>query len=121
MEGDKRCLSALTIGGSDSSRGAVIQADLKTFQGISVHGTSVITCVTAQNSLGVTHVEPLSCDSVGQQIVAVLSDLVIPALKTVMLYSSEIVEAVANALGSLSIFIVVDPVMVSQARLKLSF
>ena len=119
MEGDKRCLSALTIRGSDSSGGAGIQADLKTFQGFSVHGASVITCVTAQNSLGVMHVEPLSCDSVGQQIVAVLSDLVIPALKTGMLYSSELVEAVANALGSFSGSIVVDPVMVSQAGSKL--
>ena len=85
MESSGRCLSALTIGGSDSSGGAGIQADLKTFQCFDIHGASVMTCVTAQNSLGVSHVEHLSCDSVGQQAVAVLSDPVIAALETRML------------------------------------
>ena len=55
------CISALTIEGSDSCGGAGIQADLKTFHNCSVHGTSVITCVTAQNSLGVIHVESIIC------------------------------------------------------------
>ncbi|WP_186484715.1 bifunctional hydroxymethylpyrimidine kinase/phosphomethylpyrimidine kinase [Synechococcus sp. A15-127] len=67
------------------SGGSGIQTDLKAFQGFNVHGVPVIICVTAQNSLGVTHVEHLSCDSVGQQAVAVLSDPVIPALETRML------------------------------------
>ena len=63
----ERCISALTIGGSDSCGGAGIQADLKTFQNFSIHGASVITCVTAQNSLGVIHVESISCDSVSNR------------------------------------------------------
>ena len=119
MESSGRCLSALTIGGSDSSGGAGIQADLKTFQRFGVHGACVMTCVTAQNSLGVTHVEALSRESVGQQIEAVVSDLVIPALKTGMLYSSELVEVVADALRSFAGCTVVDPVMVSRAGSRL--
>ena len=93
MQSTGRCLSALTIGGSDSAGGAGIQADIKTFQHFDVHGASVITCVTAQNSLVVTHVEPFSCYSVGQQNEAVFSDLVIPVLKFGMLHSSAIVDA----------------------------
>ena len=65
------CLSALTIGGSDTAGGAAIQVDLKTFQRLDVHAASVITCVTAQNSLVVTHVESFSCSSVAQQNEAV--------------------------------------------------
>uniref|UniRef100_UPI000E0EB03B bifunctional hydroxymethylpyrimidine kinase/phosphomethylpyrimidine kinase n=1 Tax=Synechococcus sp. UW106 TaxID=368495 RepID=UPI000E0EB03B len=83
----------MTIGGSDSAGSAAIQVDLKTFQRFDLHAASVITCVTAQNSLVVTHVEPFSCYSVGQQNEAVFSDLVIPALKFGMLYPSEIVDA----------------------------
>ena len=115
----ERCISALTIGGSDSCGGAGIQADLKTFQNFSIHGASVITCVTAQNSLGVIHVESISGESVSKQIEAVLADLVIPALKTGMLYSSETIEAVADALQLFDGPIVVDPVMVSRAGSKL--
>ena len=119
MKSPGRCLSALTIGGSDSAGGAGIQADIKTFQHFDIHGASVITCVTAQNSLGVTHVEPLSCHSVAQQIEAVFSDLVIPALKTGMLYSPELVEAVADPLRLFEGSTVVDPVMVSRAGSRL--
>jgi len=115
----KYCISALTIGGSDSCGGAGIQADLKTFQNFSVHGASVITCVTAQNSLGVIHVESISCGSVSKQIEAVLSDLMIPALKTGMLYSSETIKTVADALRLFNRPIVVDPAMVSRAGSKL--
>lgn len=114
-----RCLSALTVGGSDSAGGAGIQADLKTFQHFGVHGASVITCVTAQNSRGVSHVEPLSGYSVGCQLEAVVSDLAIPALKTGMLYSADLVEAVADGLRSFPGSIVVDPVMVSRAGSRL--
>ena len=110
-----RCISALTIGGSDSCGGAGIQADLKTFQNFSIHGASVITCVTAQNSLGVIHVESISSDSVGKQIEVVLADLAIPALKTGMLYSSDTIKAVADALRLFDGLIIVDPVMVSRA------
>ena len=93
IESSGSCLSALTIGGSDTAGGAAIQVDLKTFQRLDVHAVSVITCVTAQNSLVVTHVESFSCSSVGQQNEAVFSDLVIPVLKFGMLYPSEIVDA----------------------------
>ena len=114
-----QCLSVLTIGGSDSAGGAGIQADLKTFQDFGVHGASVVTCVTAQNSFGVTHVEAMSSASVTQQIDAVLSDLRIPALKTGMLFSAELVELVAHSLQSFTGSIIVDPVMVSRAGSKL--
>ena len=67
--------------------------DLKTFQRFDLHAASVITCVTAQTSLVVKHVEPFSCSSVGQQNEAVFSDLVIPVLKFGMLHSSAIVDA----------------------------
>jgi hydroxymethylpyrimidine/phosphomethylpyrimidine kinase len=93
IESSGSCLSALTIGGSDTAGGAAIQVDLKTFQRFDLHAASVITCVTAQNSLVVTHVERFSCSSVGQQNEAVFSDLVIPVLKFGMLYPSEIVDA----------------------------
>ena len=114
-----QCLSVLTIGGSDSAGGAGIQADLKTFQDFGVHGASVVTCVTAQNSFGVTHVEAMSSASVTQQIDAVLSDLRIPALKTGMLFSAELIELVAHSLQSFTGSIIVDPVMVSRAGSKL--
>ena len=119
IAGSGCCLSALTVGGSDSAGGAGIQADLKTFQHFGVHGASVITCVTAQNSLGVSHVEPLSSHSVDQQLQAVVSDLVIPALKTGMLYSADLVAAVADGLRLFPGSIVVDPVMVSRAGSRL--
>jgi len=119
MTGSGSCRSALTVGGSDSAGGAGIQADLKTFQHFAVHGASVITCVTAQNSRGVTHVEPLSPHSVVQQLNAVIADLVIPALKTGMLYSAALVEAVADQLRLFPGEIVVDPVMVSRAGSRL--
>ena len=80
-------------GGSDSAGGAGIQADLNTFQRFAVRAASVITCVMAQNRLVVTHVEPFSCYSVGQQNEAVFLDLVIPVLKFGMLHSSAIVDA----------------------------
>ena len=93
IESSGSCLSALPIGGSYTAGGAAIQVDLKTFQRLDVHAASVSTCVTAQNSLVVTHVESFSCSSVGQQNEAVFSDLVIPVLKFGMLYPSEIVDA----------------------------
>ena len=119
LENSGRCVSALTIGGSDSAGGAGIQADLKTFQHFAIHGSSVVTCVTAQNSLGVTHVEPLSSNSVSQQIKAFFSALVIPAVKTGMLYSSSTIETVAEVLRLFDGFIVVDPVMVSRTGSRL--
>jgi hydroxymethylpyrimidine/phosphomethylpyrimidine kinase len=107
---------ALTIGGSDSSGGAGIQADLKTFAAHGVYGLSVITAVTAQNTLGVTGVETVSADLVTAQIEAVISDLGTDAAKTGMLANAAIVEAVAAAVEALEIpLLVVDPVMIAKS------
>jgi len=107
--------SVLTIGGSDSSGGAGVQADLKTFNNLGLHGSSVLTCVTAQNSLGVSHVEAISCASIRHQLDAVLTDLSLGAVKTGMLFSAEIVEEISDTLNNFDASIVVDPVMVSRA------
>ena len=89
---------ALTIAGSDSGGGAGIQADLKTFAAHGLYGTSAITAVTAQNTLGVTTFEALSADLVTAQIEAVMSDIGAQAAKTGMLANAAIVEAVAAAI-----------------------
>ena len=107
---------ALTIAGSDSSGGAGIQADLKTFAAHGVYGLSAITAVTAQNTLGVTAVETLSADLVTAQIEAVMSDIGADAAKTGMLANAAIVEAVAAAVEDLEIpLLVVDPVMIAKS------
>ena len=90
MTGVKR---ALTIAGSDSGGGAGIQADLKTFAALGVYGTSALTAVTAQNTLGVTGVLELPPDLVAAQIDAVLSDIGADAVKTGMLANSGIIRA----------------------------
>ena len=108
--------TALTIAGSDSGAGAGIQADLKTFAAHGVYGTSAITAVTAQNSLGVTMVEALPADLVTAQIEAVVSDFGVQAAKTGMLANAAIVEAVAAAVRDLEIpLLVVDPVMIAKS------
>jgi hydroxymethylpyrimidine/phosphomethylpyrimidine kinase len=89
---------ALTIAGSDSGGGAGIQADLRTFAFHKVHGTCALTCITAQNTLGVTRVDALPPESVVAQIEAVASDIGFQAVKTGMLLNAGIIEAVANAL-----------------------
>ena len=104
--------TALTIAGSDSSGGAGIQADLKTFAAHGVYGLSAITAVTAQNTLALTAFEVLSADLVTAQIEAVVSDLGADAAKTGMLATAAIVEAVAAAVDALGVpWLVVDPVM----------
>ena len=95
--------SALTIAGSDSGGGAGIQADLKTFAAHGVFGTSVITAVTAQNTVGVTAFEAVSADLVTAQLEAVMSDIAADAAKTGMLATAAIVEAVAAAATDLEI------------------
>src|SRR5918992_2424471 len=108
--------TALTIAGSDSGAGAGIQADLKTFAAHGVYGTSAITAVTAQNTLGVTCFEALSADLVTAQIEAVASDIGVHAAKTGMLANAAIVEAVAAAVEDLEIpLLVVDPVMIAKS------
>ena len=89
---------ALTIAGSDSSGGAGIQADLKTFSAFGVYGASAITALTAQNTRGVTGVEPVAASFVVAQIEAVLADLDVGAIKTGMLANAGIVEAVVRRL-----------------------
>jgi hydroxymethylpyrimidine/phosphomethylpyrimidine kinase len=107
--------TALTIAGSDSGGGAGIQADLKTFAAHGVYGTSAITAVTAQNTLGVTDWEPVSTDLVVAQIEAVAGDIGVHAVKTGMLATAAIVEAVAAAIEALDLpQLVVDPVMIAK-------
>ncbi|OKH24330.1 bifunctional hydroxymethylpyrimidine kinase/phosphomethylpyrimidine kinase [Chroogloeocystis siderophila] len=111
---------ALTIAGSDSGGGAGIQADLRTFAFHCVHGTSAITCVTAQNTLGVTRVDALPAAAVIAQIQAVVEDIGIQAAKTGMLLNQEIITAVAQQVRKLEIQnLVVDPVMVSRTGAQL--
>src|SRR5918996_4887320 len=108
--------TALTIAGSDSGAGAGIQADLKTFAAHGVYGTSAITAVTAQNTLGVDGFEALSADLVTAQIEAVVSDIGVHAAKTGMLANAAIVEAVAAAVEALELpLLVVDPVMIAKS------
>ena len=111
---------ALTIAGSDSGGGAGIQADLRTFSFHQVHGTSALTCVTAQNTLGVTRVDALAPEAVIAQIEAVVVDIGVQAAKTGMLLNQAIIEAVADYLSAQPIAqLVVDPVMVSRTGAKL--
>jgi len=111
---------ALTIAGSDSGGGAGIQADLRTFAFHLVHGTSALTCITAQNTLGVTRVDALPPEAVVAQIEAVVTDIGVQAAKTGMLLNSEIIAAVADQLVKLAIpNLVVDPVMVSRTGAQL--
>jgi hydroxymethylpyrimidine/phosphomethylpyrimidine kinase len=106
---------ALTIAGSDSGGGAGIQADLKTFQELGVYGTSVITAVTAQNTLGVHGVYPLERNAVGNQLKAIGDDFDINAVKTGMLVDSNIIEEVAHWIKHFRWTpIVIDPVMVAK-------
>ncbi len=107
---------ALTIAGSDSGAGAGIQADLKTFAALGVYGTSAITAITAQNTVGVTEVFALNPKLVAGQIDAVLSDIGADALKTGMLANAAIIDAVANKMRELRLKnLVVDPVMVATS------
>jgi hydroxymethylpyrimidine/phosphomethylpyrimidine kinase len=107
---------ALTIAGSDSGGGAGIQADLKTFQRFGVYGTSAITAITAQNTLGVSRWEPVSADLLRAQIDAVCDDLPPSAFKTGMLGTGALASAVAAAIDAHSLAnYVLDPVMVATS------
>lgn len=106
---------ALTIAGSDSSGGAGIQADLKTFSALGVYGASVLTAITAQNTVGVQGVEMLPAAFVEQQMASVFDDLQIGAVKTGMLGTADIIRAVAQRLASTRVPCVVDPVMVATS------
>ena len=111
---------ALTIAGSDSGGGAGIQADLKTFAVLGVHGTSAITAITAQNTTGVTDILELPVALVSEQIAVVVEDMGVQAAKTGMLSSAAIIATVADAVQRYQIRnLVVDPVMVAKGGAKL--
>jgi hydroxymethylpyrimidine/phosphomethylpyrimidine kinase len=112
--------TALTIAGSDSSAGAGVQADLKTFAAFGVYGLSAITAITAQSTRGVEAVAALAADLVIAQIEAVAGDFAIAATKIGMLATAAIVEAVAAAIEELELpLVVVDPVLVSTSGERL--
>ncbi|HWR03403.1 MAG TPA: bifunctional hydroxymethylpyrimidine kinase/phosphomethylpyrimidine kinase [Humidesulfovibrio sp.] len=111
--------TVLTIAGSDSGGGAGIQADLKTIAMLGGFGASVITALTAQNTMAVTGIHPVPPDFVVQQLTAVLSDLRVRAVKTGMLFSGEIIRAVAAGLANRDFPLVVDPVCVAQSGARL--
>jgi hydroxymethylpyrimidine/phosphomethylpyrimidine kinase len=105
----------LTIAGSDSGGAAGLQADLKTFATLNVYGMSVVTAVTAQNSVAVTAVQPLPAEFVASQIEAVLSDYGALAVKTGFIGQVDIIEAVAEKLKQYNPdFVVIDPVLVNH-------
>ncbi len=120
MTTNKKLPVALTIAGSDSGGGAGIQADLRTFAFHCVHGTSAVTCITAQNTLGVNRVDAMTPEAVVAQIQAVYEDIRVQGAKTGMLLNQEIIAAVSQQVETRKITnLVVDPVMVSRAGVQL--
>ncbi|MGD9963614.1 MAG: bifunctional hydroxymethylpyrimidine kinase/phosphomethylpyrimidine kinase [Thermoplasmata archaeon] len=111
--------NALTIAGSDSVGGAGLQADLKSFEALGVHGCSVVTCVTSQNTKRVSSIFPVAPSEVASQLLSVLEDVKLDAVKTGMLYSSEIVKTVSTHLRGVRAPIVVDPVMTATTGSEL--
>ena len=116
--------TCLTIAGSDSSGGAGIQADLKTFAAHGIYGMSVITAVTAQNTLGVSAIHPIPAEIVQQQLKAVLSDIPPAAIKIGMLGEVDTVKAITSELktykdNASNLSIVLDPVMISSSGHRL--
>jgi hydroxymethylpyrimidine/phosphomethylpyrimidine kinase len=121
LDRDPRALPAraLTIASSDSGGGAGIQADLKAFARCGVHGMSTIVALTAQNTVGVAAIHECPADFVIEQLNAVLTDLPPAAVKTGMLFSAEIITAVASTLSGRALPLVVDPVMLASSGAKL--
>ena len=109
----------LSIAGSDSSGGAGIQADLKTFAALGVYGATAITAITAQNTVGVHSQLAITAEMVYDQIVAVVDDLHPAFVKVGMLSNADIVVAVAEALGRYPLSIILDPVIVSSTGHRL--
>ncbi|SDJ92688.1 hydroxymethylpyrimidine/phosphomethylpyrimidine kinase [Catalinimonas alkaloidigena] len=106
----------LTIAGSDSGGGAGIQADLKTFSALACYGMSCLTALTAQNTVGVTGIHAVPTEMVVQQLEAVFDDIGTDAVKIGMLFSAEIIEAVADTLKRYTVRnVVLDPVMVAKS------
>jgi hydroxymethylpyrimidine/phosphomethylpyrimidine kinase len=109
----------LTIAGSDSGAGAGIQADLKTFAALGAYGASVITAVTAQNTLGVTAIHPVPASIVAAQLDAVLDDFPVAAVKVGMIGDPEVADVVVERTSRLP-NLVVDPVMVATSGVRLA-
>ena len=111
-----RIPKAMTIAGSDSGGGAGIQADLKTFAALGVYGTSALTAITAQNTVGVTGIHEIPTSMIAAQIDAVLTDIGADAVKTGMLASGPIIECVVSKMEQHQVQrLVVDPVMVAKS------
>ena len=109
----------LTIAGSDSGGGAGIQADLKTFAALGAYGASVVTAITAQNTLGVTAIHPVPAEVVAAQLDAVLADLPVAAVKVGMIGDPAVAEVIASRVADLP-NLVVDPVLVATSGARLA-
>jgi len=116
MPAPKKNSIALTIAGSDSGGGAGIQADLKTFASLGVHGASAITCITAQNPKTVSDIEPCSPKMVRAQIEAVFAELRPAVVKTGMLFSAAIIREILKFFKSeRAVPLIIDPVMIATS------
>lgn len=109
----------LTIAGSDSGAGAGIQADLKTFASLGCYATSVVTAVTAQNTMGVHDIFAMQPELVGTQLKAVLSDMPVVAIKIGMLVNEPIIRTIADYMVGIEIPIVLDPILISSSGTEL--
>lgn len=111
----------MTIAGSDSGGGAGIQADLKTFMSLETFGTSALTAVTVQNTLGVHGIQPMDLEIISGQINHVANDFQIQAVKTGMLHDSQVIQTVAEAIkqNNLQSRLVIDPVMIAKGGASL--
>ncbi|MBS7628058.1 bifunctional hydroxymethylpyrimidine kinase/phosphomethylpyrimidine kinase, partial [Candidatus Bathyarchaeota archaeon] len=105
---------ALSIAGSDSGGGAGIQADLKTFAALGVHGLTAVTAITVQNTLGVKEIFPIPPNVVGHQMEAVIEDIGVDAAKTGMLYDPGTIKVVSQFVSKKGFPLVVDPVLASS-------
>jgi hydroxymethylpyrimidine/phosphomethylpyrimidine kinase len=121
MPAGRRIPCALSIAGSDSGGGAGIQADLKAFAACGVHGTTAITAVTAQNTVGVSAIHPIPAETIIAQVRAISEDIGIDAVKIGMLWTAATIDAVLRALEEIPdrTPIVLDPVMVSESGAEL--
>ncbi|MEM2210166.1 MAG: bifunctional hydroxymethylpyrimidine kinase/phosphomethylpyrimidine kinase [Nitrososphaerota archaeon] len=110
---------AMSIAGSDSGGGAGIEADLKTFAALNVHGTVALTAITAQNTYGVFAIQDVNLDVIEKQIDVVAEDIGIDAAKTGMLHRVEVIELVAKKVKQYGFPLIVDPVMIAKSGARL--
>ena len=106
---------ALSIAGSDPSSGAGIQADLKSFSYLNIHGTTAITCITSQNTKSVKKIQRLPLDIIESQIDTLYEDLKIDSVKTGMLFDEEVIKLVSKKITQYKMAPIVDPVMVATS------